>query len=99
MTEQITENISEALKKKYKQKGAQQLTLAEYLANKKKAKKRKGQIPTHIKIILATPFLIIFCFGIFFIPYMLYLIATSPLAPENPDKNETKTENPSRISP
>jgi len=82
----MTENKNETLKKKYKERGFQQLSLAEYYAMKKKAQRKKIQIPVHIKIIIATPFLIVFCFGVFFLPYMLYVIATTPM--QSPDTEE-----------
>ena len=60
---------------KYKEKGIQQLTLKEYEALKNK-KAKKFQIPQQIKMVLLTPVLLLFCAGVFFIPYILYLIAT-----------------------
>ena len=50
----------------------QQLSIAEYKAlQEKETKKFKLKIPTIIKIILAIPFVIIFLFGLFYIPYLL----------------------------
>ncbi len=71
------------LSEKYKLKGAQQMTYTDYAALKAKVnpKKVKFKIPTFVKFILGTPFVIIFIFGILFIPYMIYLILTSPSAP------------------
>lgn len=81
-----------SLSDKYKLKGAQQMTYAEYQAYKAKSNKPKFTIPPVIKFILGTPFIIIFCGGIVFIPYMLYTIATSPSAPAPSDKVETNSE-------
>ena len=70
----------------YKDRGFQQLSWKEYQAQKEKQQARKGfKIPIHIKVILGTPFLILFCYGIFFIPWMLYLIISSPSAPAPAD--------------
>ena len=76
---------------KYKLKGAQQLTYNEYQALKAKNSKPKFKIPPFVKFILGTPFIIIFCCGVFFIPYILYLIMTSPSAP--PPQDEPGTTN------
>ena len=77
------------LSDKYKLKGAQQYTYAEYQAAKAKSNKPRFTISPIVKIILGTPFIIIFCAGILFIPYMLYTIATSPSAPEPSDQTKT----------
>lgn len=77
---------------KYKLKGAQQMTYAEYAALKEKQSKgRKFEIPIIVKFILGTPFIIVFCCGILFIPYILYLIATSPSAPPITDEPSSST--------
>lgn len=84
----IKENLT--LADKYKLKGAQQMTYADYKALQAKNKKTsKFKIPIFVKFILGTPFIIIFCCGILFIPYILYLILTSPSAP--PIKDEAKS--------
>ena len=83
------DNKDLTLSDKYKLKGAQQMTYAEYQALKAKSNKPKFTIPPVVKFILGTPFIIIFCCGILFIPYMLYTIATSPSAPAPKDKPET----------
>ena len=77
-----------SLSDKYKLKGAQQMTYDEYLALQEKKNKPKFKVPPALKFILGTPFIIIFCCGIVFIPYMLYLILTSPSAPPPEDKPE-----------
>ncbi len=81
------------LAEKYKLKGAQQMTYDEYEAAKAKSarKSSKFKIPAFAKFILGTPFIIIFLFGVLFIPYIVYLIFTSPSAP--PIKDETKNTN------
>ncbi len=75
------------LEDKYKEKGAQQMTYAEYEAlRNKNSKAPKFKIPLFLKFILGTPFIIIFCCGIVFLPYLLYLILTSPSAPPPSDE-------------
>jgi len=83
------EEYQELLARKYKEKGFQQISLDEYeKIRAKKSKKSKVQIPTHMKFILGTPLIIIFCFGIFFIPYIVYLIFISSTTP--PEKEKTR---------
>ena len=89
------DNKDLTLSDKYKLKGAQQLTYAEYQALKTKNSKPRFTIPPFVKFILGTPFIIIFCCGVIFIPYMLYIIATSPSAPAPTDKTE-KTNDTAR---
>lgn len=83
------DNKDLTLADKYKLKGAQQITYAEYQALKAKNSRRRFIIPPFVKFILGTPFIIVFCCGLVFIPYILYLIATSPSAPAPKDKPET----------
>ncbi len=75
---------------KYKLKGAQKTTFTEYEAAKAKSARKNTEfkIPTFVKFILGTPFVIIFLFGILFIPYIIYLILTSPSAPTPKDETE-----------
>jgi hypothetical protein len=81
--EEQTKNIREGLARKYKERGFQQISLAEYEAIKKrKARSLNYRLPPSLAVVLGTPFLIIFCFGIFFIPYIIYQIATGRPAPE-----------------
>ena len=63
------------LQDSYKNKGFQKMSYKEYEALRNK-KKKPREIPAHIKFILSTPLLIIFCFGLFLIPYTLYAVAT-----------------------
>jgi hypothetical protein len=87
--EKIAQEKAQVLNEKYKKLGAQTLSYKEYLALKQKQQHRGFNVPIHIKFILATPFIIIFCYGVFYIPYMLYLIATSP---ENHQPTKANTE-------
>ncbi len=81
----VKENLT--LADKYKLKGAQQMTYADYKALQAKNKKTaKFKIPIFVKFILGTPFIIVFCCGVLFIPYILYLILTSPSAPPTTDE-------------
>ena len=81
------------LAEKYKLKGAQQMSYDQYEALKAKnsRKSSKFKIPTFAKFILTAPFIIGFAFGIFFIPFIIYLILTSPSAP--PIKDEAPNIN------
>ena len=70
------------LMQKLKARGAQSMTLKEYMALKaKKDKVGKPKFPAHLRLIVATPILLIVCFGIFYIPFTLYQIATGKKAP------------------
>ncbi len=65
------------LNEKYREKGIQQLSLAEYEALRASRKRKKRlNIPTPVKFIFATPVLFVFCYGVFFIPYTMYQVAT-----------------------
>jgi len=65
------------LTQKYREKGIQQLSLAEYEALRSSRKRKKRlNIPTPVKFIFATPVLFVFCYGVFFIPYTMYQVAT-----------------------
>lgn len=55
------------------------ISYKDYLAKQEKERKKKPlEIPLPVKIILLTPFLIIACFGLFYIPFMAFQVATSP---------------------
>ncbi len=72
-------------------KSKEKIELKDYLeAKAKEAKKKKNsQMPLPVKIFLLSPFLIIFCFGIFYIPFMIYQIATGKAAVEQTEKGKT----------
>ena len=62
----------------YKNRGFQKQNLKEYLATKKQQEERKKfKLPPAVKIVLASPIIIVFCVGLVFIPYMLYLFFVS----------------------
>ena len=88
----------DALKGKYRTKGFQSMTYAEYQAlREKKAKKKKFAIPAHFKFILSTPLFIIVLFGLFFIPFMFYLIVTGPqVGIQDPEKDQAAATRPAR---
>jgi hypothetical protein len=66
------------LAEKYKSRGIQQLSLAEYEALRSARKKKsRMNIPTPVKFIFATPVLFVFCYGLFFIPYTMFQVATA----------------------
>lgn len=85
----MTEDKKPDLAKTYKLKGAQQISLSEYEAMRARdAKKFKVRVPPALKFILQTPLFVLFICGIFFIPYVLYLIATSTSTPSEPEKKD-----------
>jgi len=67
-----------------KKKEQTKISLKDYLNQKAQEtkKKKKSKLPMPIVIFLATPFLIVFCFGLFFVPYLIYQIATGKSAAE-----------------
>lgn len=73
-----TTDEKETLRQAYKDRGFQQQTLKEYLAVQKLQEQRKGfRMPVALQFILTTPFILLFCLGLVFIPFMLYLFFTS----------------------
>jgi len=69
------------LNEKYKARGFQKMSLAEYNALKeKKAKQPNLKVPKVAQFILGAPFIAIFCCGLLFIPYMLVQVATGAKA-------------------
>lgn len=54
------------------------MSYKEYMALKaKEAQKKKGKkLPLPLVIFLLTPFLIIFCFGLIYLPFLIYQIIT-----------------------
>jgi len=80
----------EILQQKYKAKGCQTLSLAEYQALRaKRSHRKKSGLPAPVKFVFSTPLLIIFCFGVLFLPYIIYMIATGPFSPP---KDDTKAK-------
>lgn len=72
------EKEGEHLQKVYKERGFQQQTFNEYLLLKKQQSERKKlRIPALIKVILTTPIILLFCLGLVFIPYIVFLFFTS----------------------
>jgi len=62
----------------YKKRGFQQQKFGEYLLLKRQQSGRKRfRLPGIVKIILSTPFILMFCLGLVFIPYLVYLFLTS----------------------
>ncbi|MEW5894618.1 MAG: hypothetical protein AB1650_02500, partial [Candidatus Omnitrophota bacterium] len=63
-----------ALEEIYKKRGYQQQHLTDYLNFKRQEAKRKNKkIPVYLKVLSNTPFILLFCVGIVFIPYMIFL--------------------------
>ena len=63
---------------KYQAKGAQQVNYKEYLARQEKAKKSRLKVPSFVKYIVMVPLLLIGCFGLFYIPFLIFNAITSP---------------------
>ena len=78
---------------KLKAKGAQSMSYKQYMdLQARREKSKKPALPTPIKLIVATPLLLIACFGVFFIPYIIFQIATGKTAQEKPKKSVTTLE-------
>ncbi len=93
----MAEDNPNDLSKNYKEKGFQQMTLKDYNALKlKKEKKQKKEMPAAVKYILMTPFILIFCFGLFFIPFMIYQFFVG-LSQEQKPKEKTQIEQPVQL--
>lgn len=79
------------LSQKYQERGSQRVTLAEHEAQQeKKAKKKNIKLHPLAKIIVNIPLILLFCFGIFFIPFMIYSIATSKEKGHEPTDENTE---------
>ena len=78
------------LTKKYSQRGIQKMSLSEYdaLRRKKALRQQERKLPRPIKLLLSVPVFIIFAAGLLFLPYLLYLVATSPSS----DSKKTKED-------
>lgn len=80
MTDEQTQQSQEdpSLTELYKEKGVQKQSYNDYLSLKKQQDQRKKfKLPAPIKFIIATPFVLLFCVGIVFIPFIIYLLFTS----------------------
>jgi len=87
----------EILSQKYRAKGFQSLSLAEYEAiRKRKNKKKNLAVPPFLKFIAGTPLIIIFIFGLIFLPWIIYMIATGPYQhwKEKDDSSRSAYDNP-----
>lgn len=61
------------------QNASNKISYKDYLAQQEKERKKKPlEIPLPVKIILVSPFLMIACFGLYYIPFMVFQVATSP---------------------
>lgn len=79
------EKERQLVRTKYRDRGFQKMTLADYEAlRNKKSRFRFFQLPLYMQFILGTPLLIIFCAGLYFLPYILFLIASSPAVEAGP---------------
>ncbi len=93
-TPEISSEERAHIEEAYRKKGAQTLSYKEYMALKEKKKNRKGlSLPLHVKFILGTPFLILFGYGVFFIPWMLYVVWFSPPEKSSESKKERQVVN------
>ena len=78
------------VQEKLKSRGQEQMSYKDYQALKaKKAQPSKFQIPVYVKYILLTPFLLLFAFGILYIPYSIFMILTGKAAPPPQDRAVT----------
>lgn len=73
----MSQPIKTNFKDKYQAKGAQLISLQDYLAKQEKAKKAQFKLPPYIKYILAAPIIIVSCLGVFIIPYLVFQAVTS----------------------
>ncbi len=63
---------------KNKKKLLEKINYKKYLAQKEiDSKKKRIELPGPVKIILTIPFLLIFCFGLFYLPFITFQIITS----------------------
>jgi len=77
--EKEQKDLLEKKHKKFKDQGVKQMSYKEYMDLKaRKSRRKKFSIPKPIKVLLHTPFVVVFIFGIFFIPYTLYLVIVNP---------------------
>ncbi len=66
------------LRQHYKERGFQQQSLKDYQAiQKMQLHRKKIRLPRPLQFILATPFILLLCIGLFFIPFMFYLFFVS----------------------
>ena len=65
------------LEESYKKRGFQQQNLNDYLTLKKQEKHKKFKFPVYLRILFATPFILLFGIGLIFIPYMIFLFIKS----------------------
>jgi len=90
--EQKKEKERQELQKKYQNRGYQSLSYKEYVQLKaRQSKTKKFSVPAAIKITLSTPMILVACFGVLFIPYILYLIATGKPAEQKPQEAPKET--------
>ena len=72
--ERLDREEKERLTRNYKERGFQKQSLNDYMALKR-LQNRKKKVPFFavIKHILTTVFILLFCFGAIFLPYITYL--------------------------
>lgn len=98
-TEQVTNEPrkrNEELAGKYRERGFQQLSLTEYEAIKKSKNQKKRKLPAPVMFVLSTPFVVVFCFGLYFIPMILYQVATSKVSEKEKKQLESNQNLPSQ---
>lgn len=78
LSEKPLDEGTAGLEQAYQNKGFQKQNFKEYLAQKKQRDlRKKAGMPAIVKTLLISPFVILFIIGLIFIPYMIYLYATS----------------------
>lgn len=89
-SQQNEPNDKPELTNKYKLRGFQKISLPEYEARRAKdAKRFKFKIPTAVKLIGRSIFFVLFCFGVVYIPWVLFIVATHPIGWSSNNSNAT----------
>ncbi len=90
----MSDPIKELLAK-YRKKGFQTMSLDEYYAHKKRESRiKKMRLPNFLKWVIYTPFILIFCFGLLFIPIITYQVFTKPAKDGHLLTDKTPTYSP-----
>lgn len=94
--------VDQELVNKYKGRGFQKLSLEEYTARlSKKSRQRRIKTPVAVKFMGWSFAIPIICFGVIFIPWVLFIVATHPIGwsstKGNPQKSGKPTPTPVAI--
>lgn len=95
-----SELYEEKEENRYQRKGSPQISLNKFEALKsRKAKRRRFKIHPHIKVILFPPLMFLLCFSLFFVPYIVYKIATGTPAPKKEEVKKSIYYNLAPVKP